>query len=49
MRHGQAFTNRWEKGSTFQWARGKTQVFFLKQKRAAVLHALQKEHVLAEQ
>jgi hypothetical protein len=36
-------------GVTFRWRGGETRVFFLKEKRAAVEHALQKEHIAAEE
>jgi hypothetical protein len=35
-------------GVVFRWAGYETQVFFLREKRAAVLHALEKEHIRVE-
>lgn len=36
-------------GVTFQWRGDETRIFFLKEKRAAVLRAIQKEHVKVEE
>jgi hypothetical protein len=36
-------------GVTFRWRGDETRIFFLKEKRAAVLHAIQDEHIQPEE